>query len=489
MGLIIIIKKRVILMAVAVVAAVVMRGVVGKAVFKVEHKMGGGKKTIRELRAHDERRHGHHGRFLATVDLPLGGNGQPSDAGLYFTKVQLGNPPTDYHVQVDTGSDILWVNCAGCDNCPDKSGLGIELNLYDPKSSSTANLINCDEKQCALIYQGALSGCEANMLCQYEVTYGDGSTTSGYFVEDTFHYDEVSGRQQTIGNGSVVFGCGAKQSGQLSSTDEALDGIMGFGQANSSVLSQLAAAGKVQKSFSHCLDNENGGGIFAIGQLVEPKLNTTPLIPNQPHYNVGMKSVEVGGEVLKLSTGSSGSDRGVVIDSGTTLAYLPDDIYNAIVEKVLSKHAELKLHTIEDQFKCFEYTENIDDGFPSIIFTFEESLTLTILPHEYFFPLDDGEQKWCFGWMNSGMQTRDGKDITILGDIVLSNKLVYYDLENKTIGWAPYNCSSSIKVKDKDSGTINTVGAHNLSSANSLILSTNLLILFTLINFLFIISH
>ncbi|KAH9607709.1 hypothetical protein KSS87_010972, partial [Heliosperma pusillum] len=201
---------------------------------------------------------------------------------LYFTKVKLGNPPQDYHVQVDTGSDVLWVNCVGCESCPKKSGLGIQLNLYNPKSSSTADLINCDQKQCAMIYQGTLSGCEENMLCQYEVTYGDGSTTSGYFVEDTFHFDQVSGggQQAAIGNSSVVFGCGAKQSGQLSSNDEALDGIIGFGQANSSVLSQLAAAGKVQKSFSHCLDNEHGGGIFAIGQLIEPNLKTIPLIPD-----------------------------------------------------------------------------------------------------------------------------------------------------------------------------------------------------------------
>ena len=75
--------------------------------------------------------------------------------------------------------------------------------------------------------------------------------------------------------------CGAKQSGQLSTSDEALDGIMGFGQANSSVLSQLAAVKKVPKMFSHCLDNHKGGGIWSIGELVEPKLKTTPLIPNQ----------------------------------------------------------------------------------------------------------------------------------------------------------------------------------------------------------------
>lgn len=44
---------------------------------------------------------------------------------LYFTKIGLGSPPKDYYVQVDTGSDILWVNCAGCTSCPKKSDLGV----------------------------------------------------------------------------------------------------------------------------------------------------------------------------------------------------------------------------------------------------------------------------------------------------------------------------------------------------------------------------
>ena len=54
---------------------------------------------------------------------------------------------------------------------------------------------------------------------------------------------------------------------------------MGFGQANVSALSQLAAAGKVKKVFSHCLDKSKGGGIFAIGEVVAPKYNTTSLVP------------------------------------------------------------------------------------------------------------------------------------------------------------------------------------------------------------------
>lgn len=76
--------------------------------------------------------------------------------------------------------------------------------------------------------------------------------------------------------------CSATQSGDLGSPgEEALDGILGFGKSNSSIISQLASSGKVKKMFAHCLDGKNGGGIFAIGRVVQPKVNMTPLVPNQ----------------------------------------------------------------------------------------------------------------------------------------------------------------------------------------------------------------
>jgi hypothetical protein len=78
----------------------------------------------------------------------------------------------------------------------------------------------------------------------------------------------------------VICRCGAKLGGDLGSSNLALDGILGFGQSNSSMLSQLAAAGKVRKMFAHCLDTVNGGGIFAIGNVVQPKVKTTPLVPD-----------------------------------------------------------------------------------------------------------------------------------------------------------------------------------------------------------------
>lgn len=82
-------------------------------------------------------------------------------------------------------------------------------------------------------------------------------------------------------SGAYLCRCGAQQSGDLGPSDDALNGILGFGKSNSSMLSQLASSGRVKKMFAHCLDGVNGGGIFAIGHVVQPLVNTTPLVPNQ----------------------------------------------------------------------------------------------------------------------------------------------------------------------------------------------------------------
>ncbi|VFQ95577.1 unnamed protein product [Cuscuta campestris] len=452
------------LLLVVVLVVVVAVVVEGNVVFKVKHKYGGrASSALAELKAHDSHR---HGRMLSSVDFQLGGNGQPTDAALYYTKLSIGTPSIDYHVQVDTGSDILWVNCAGCDKCPKKSNLGIDLKLYDVKASSTAQAVTCDQHLCATMFNAPYTDCKVGMACEFQVTYGDGSATAGYFIQDEVHFEQVTGNLQTSSmKGPIGFGCSAKQSGELGTSTAAVDGIIGFGQANSSVISQLAASGKVKKIFSHCLDNKNGGGIFAIGQIVEPKVNSTPLVENEPHYNVVMEQIDVGGEALDIRTSFFDSGvRNMIVDSGTTLAYLPDSIFKPLMNKLMEKQGDLNVHRVEG-FQCINYNGNVDDGFPVVTFTFNGSLKLTVYPHDYLFQVHDNE--YCFGWQTSGMQTRDGKEMTLLGDLVLSGKLVVYDLESQTVGFTEYNCSSSIKVKEEGSGNTYSVGAHDISVSNS----------------------
>ncbi|GJZ64980.1 aspartic proteinase-like protein 2 [Tanacetum coccineum] len=148
-------------------------------VFHVQHKFGGSKRSLSEFKVHDSDR---HRRFLSAADLPIGGDGSPTSAALYFTKIQIGTPPKDYHVQ-------------------------ISLALFNPEASSTAKMVTCDEDICTSTLGAPSSDCKVGIYCSYSVTYGDGSNTVGNFVRDTLQLDRVSGNlQTTFMNGSIAFG-------------------------------------------------------------------------------------------------------------------------------------------------------------------------------------------------------------------------------------------------------------------------------------------
>ncbi|KAL2487299.1 Eukaryotic aspartyl protease family protein [Abeliophyllum distichum] len=96
-----------------------------------------------ELAALKARDRARHARMLQSfaggiANFPVFGASDPFETGLYYTKVKLGTPPREFNVQIDTGSDILWVTCSSCNDCPNTSGLGIELAVFDAASSSTA---------------------------------------------------------------------------------------------------------------------------------------------------------------------------------------------------------------------------------------------------------------------------------------------------------------------------------------------------------------
>ncbi|KAG6391001.1 hypothetical protein SASPL_148747 [Salvia splendens] len=447
--------------SILLILAQLMCCAVGHFVFEVHHKFDGeGEAVLGAMRAHDLQR---HGRNLAAIDFQLGGHYSPALHALYFTNITIGTPPVDYHVQVDTGSNTLWVNCHDCESCPKKSNFGVEFKRYDLATSSTGKNVTCDEEFCHAASSSSNKNCPAGTgrQCEYSVAYADGGTTGGYFVRDNFRFNQVTGNLQTSTmDGNIAFGCSMSED-----PGKSVDGIVGLGRANETIISQLASSGKVKRVFSHCLDGNRGGGIFAIGEVTEPKVNRTPLVPNESHYSVNLKSLEVGGIFLNLSTNFSGtgSSRRTIIDSGASVAYLPSEVYQQVLEKMMSQHPDLQTR-IEQGFTCFEYNGTVDDGFPVVNFHFENSLSLPVHPHSYLFLFHGNE--YCIGWQNSSSTLpRDERDIFLLGDIVLSNKLVVYDLENQTIGWTEYNCSSSIKVRDEATGNVYDVGSHLISAA------------------------
>ncbi|KAE9608258.1 putative aspartic peptidase domain, xylanase inhibitor [Lupinus albus] len=191
----------------------------------------------------------------------------------------------------------------------------------------------------------------------------------------------------------LVFGCSNLRTEILASYERALDGILGLGKDNTSIISQLYSQGKAPRVFSHCLKGDtSGGGILTLGEVVEPNMSYTPLIPNQLHYNINLESISINEHILKIDPTIfiTSSNKGAIIDYGTTLAYFIEGVYTPIVEAIT--------RTIPKSISTSDY-----DGY-----------------HCYL--------------------------VTTRLNIVLKDKFFVYDLARQRIGWTNYNCKSPLPL-------------------------------------------
>lgn len=83
----------------------------------------------------------------------------------------------------------------------------IQLEFFDPSSSSTASQISCSDQRCTVGLDTTDSACSNGNQCSYSFQYGDGSGTSGYYVSDLMHFETIVGNaMNTNTSAPVVFG-------------------------------------------------------------------------------------------------------------------------------------------------------------------------------------------------------------------------------------------------------------------------------------------
>ncbi|KAI4986610.1 hypothetical protein ZWY2020_019240 [Hordeum vulgare] len=346
-----------------------------------------------------------HRRVLhgSTDDPALSHPGQ-NRGGLwiYYTHVTLGNPPIQYSVQFDTGSNLMWVRCSPCTDCSMSGQL--DAPLYSPSNSSTSSNISCSDDICKDALKTGHSICQASDTtsnrCGYWQAYAGETTTEGYYVSDIMRFDTImenKNESSTVPSASVIFGCSSSLSGHVQT-----DGFMGFGKDAPSVILQLSSQGVSPKAFSHCLTSlDDGGGIVVLGEVVEPGFVFTPLVQSQPRYNLNMKSIAVNGQKVPINS-SFGS-------------------------------------------RCFICSKSNVSSFPNVTLYFEGGAPMTVRPESYLL-LKGGSARHhnevilCIGFLRS-KEIEGYEHTTVLGDLILRDKVFVYDLEKTRIGWVNYNCS------------------------------------------------
>jgi Eukaryotic aspartyl protease len=359
---------------------------------------------------------------------------------LYFANLTLGTPPQSLRLHIDTGSSDLWVNVPDSSLCsaafrPGYSGC--DGGTYDSGASSTQQVVNNE----------------------FNISYVDGSSAVGQYVSDTLNFGGV-----TIQN--FQFGLGQTSSSQ--------EGVLGIGYAINEVQVNRAGlqpypnlpvalvdGGHIQSNaYSLWLnDLDASTGTILFGGVNTAKyqgdLATMPVIQTYGNYYqlvVALTGVTVNGNSLN----SGALPAGVLLDTGATLTYLPDEIVTEIYNDVRAVY-------VGSQGAAYAQCDQANRD-STLDFEFSGQ-TISVPYNELFLdagtdengnPLQfqDGSRACLFGIAPAQGSTM------VMGDTFLRSAYVVYDLANNEISMAQtvFNTTAS-DVREIGTGPNSVPGA------------------------------
>ncbi|XP_019152428.1 PREDICTED: probable aspartic protease At2g35615 [Ipomoea nil] len=341
--------------------------------------------------------------------------------GEYIMKFSIGTPPVETFAIADTGSDLTWTQCLPCVRCFDQ-----DFPLFEPQKSSSYRSLPCNSPLCSEFFCAA-----AGNVCQYQYSYADESKTVGVIANETL----------LLGNASfpnVAFGCGHQNGGTFT---DAASGIVGLGGGPVSIITQLSKhiAGK----FAYCLPPPQPSNIsthikFGPDAAMAPDtaVVSTPLTPKAPatFYWLTLENISVGNKTLRNNQSSEtlGREMGnIIIDSGTTMTYIPPDLYDLLESELKRQIKKTPVNDPEGVFKlCFQTSGGLE--LPSIVAHFTGA-DIELSPKGIFIFVD--ESVVC-------LTLFPATEIDpIFGNLSQVDYIVAYDLVGNTVSFKPADCS------------------------------------------------
>lgn len=304
--------------------------------------------------------------------------------------------------------------------------------------------------------------------CWYEYGYADGSQSSGIFSTDTTYLNTSSGK--IVGFKGLDFGCGFKASGP-SVSGASFNGVMGLGRGSISFSAQLGR--KFGNKFSYCLIDYTiappptsylviGGGInnvhssssrsrhdvaFSRGKhrhhhklIRSTPLLTNPLSPT--FYYIGIASVSIDGHKLPISPSvwalDDSGNGGTVIDSGTTLSFLPEPAYRLILSTFKKRTNHLRQLDVPTQ--GFDLCVDVSGvrsgrlGLPKLRFELIGGAVFAPPPRNYF--IDTDEDTKCLALQGVDMRSGFG----VIGNLMQQGFLFEFDNGRSRLRFSRKGC-------------------------------------------------
>ncbi|KAK3902869.1 aspartic peptidase domain-containing protein [Staphylotrichum tortipilum] len=373
----------------------------------------------------------------------------------YYVQVEVGNPPQTQTLLLDTGSSDAWVLGHDADICTSRElqqqhGVAACADTYDAGKSETS----------AMVERGG-----------FKIVYLDRGTASGDYVADDL----------TIGGATV-------KALQLARVTKAVrgTGILGLGYTASeraatkypNLIDAMTNQGLIDcKAYSLYLNDrraDSGSVLFGgldtdkfIGPLAILPLSRPPGGGNYSSFEVDFAGVSISfpnGSSLNLPTSLLPHPAPAVLDSGTTLSYLPDKLSQSLTTALGAiydpdlRMSLIDCHALPSSSPNLSLTFSFPLPNPSSSSPDDQTQTsntttinipvtdliLPLLPASYPAPPSFPSRRACvLGIQSTSTFSTKPVSYALLGATFLRAAYVVHDLSHHQLGIAQANLNSS----------------------------------------------
>ena len=356
--------------------------------------------------------------------------GDSYNLNYYYTTLYLGPKKMPQTYILDTGSPTTTSPCNRCNSCGKHLNQPYEL-------SDDSNIISCKSNNCNLVPS---SVCKENK-CSFQISYSEGSRLAGFFNMQEVYFEMINKTPNiTTKSFTIPIGCTTTETHLF--TTQLADGIMGLNNSGKSFVSLLYHNKVISKNlFTICFAQNDG--YFSIGEIDKTyhktKIEYVPLYSGETNYYIKINKMQVGNVDIPVDR-----YRGF-IDSGTTISYFPNEIYNSIKNKFLAlskEHGAIfgKFKNVAGLGFC-GFFDSIDDKekalnelWPNITFYFEGH-DYVLTANDYYYDYTDNSIGACLGF--EGESTSK----LTLGGTFMHGHDVIFDKGNQQIGFAVADCN------------------------------------------------
>ncbi|KAL0743826.1 hypothetical protein Bca4012_085339 [Brassica carinata] len=399
---------------------------------------------IEDIMGMDQKRHGLISQKIKTTKggakMSLGA-GFDFGSAQYFSEIMVGTPAKKFRVIVDTGSELTWVNCRFHGKGKEKLE---NREVFRAENSSSFRKVGCMTKTCSedLAKMFSLAICPTPRTpCAYDYRYVDGSSAQGVFAKETFTLGLTNDSVTSIRG--LLIGCSSSTEG---SAFREADGILGLALSDYSFTSK--AISTFGGKFSYCLvdhtSHKNVSNYLIFGSTPSsatksPARRTTRLDINllPPYYAVNLVGISIGEEMLNIppQVWDVKKGGGTILDSGSSLTFLAEAAYKAVVTG-LQRHLvgvkRIKPEGLPIEY-CY-YTSKFDDRkLPQLSFHFMGGTRFAPYRRSYLIHAAPGIR--CLGFVMAKAQA-----LNVLGNIMQQNHLWEFDIEASSLSFAPSTC-------------------------------------------------